>query len=132
MDTDIEAERDENDGDAFVLRTKYTVKVNEVVTTVSSEEPRDLSASTEGSDDDEASLIADISFEFAALFTVERREDDSPVTDEELRAYSFTTGVFAMYPYAREYIYDTTGRVGLPPLTVGVLQLPVKRPVATA
>lgn len=33
-------------------------------------------------------------------------------------------GQFALHPYAREYIYDVTGRLGLPPLTVGVLTMP--------
>ncbi|MFL6128831.1 MAG: hypothetical protein ACJ73E_07180 [Mycobacteriales bacterium] len=57
--------------------------------------------------------IADVSFEMAALFDLEMRDGDEALRDEELGAY------------AREYIYDVTGRLGLPPLTLQVLRRPV-------
>jgi hypothetical protein len=71
------------------------------------------------------SAIANIEFEQAALFIINGfGQDDLPPTADELRAYAVTTGQFAIHPYAREYIYDVTGRLGLPPLTVGVLMMP--------
>ena len=45
------------------------------------------------------------------LFVISLGEDDSPPTAEELTAYAVNTGPFVMYPYAREYIYDFTGRL---------------------
>jgi hypothetical protein len=124
LDTDVEVERDEDDGNSFVLRSKYSLRIVQVPTAAAIREDEEAD-SAEGEDD----LVADIKFEFGALFSTTLRDGDEAITDEELRAYSLTMGVFAMYPYARQYIYDITGRMGLPPLTVGVLTLPVKREV---
>lgn len=46
-------------------------------------------------------------------------------TEEELTAYAATTGRFALYPYIREYVYDLTGRLALPPLTLEILSRPM-------
>ena len=79
----------------------------------------------EAADSSAASPIANIEFEQAALFVIsDFGDDDQSPTAEELTAYAVTTGQFALHPYAREYIYDVTGRLGLPPLTVGVLRMP--------
>ena len=64
--------------------------------------------------------IADISFTYAALFDTNPAE---AFTDESLESFAETTGQFALYPYAREYIQDLTGRLGLPPLTLGLLKV---------
>ena len=50
--------------------------------------------------------------------------DDKLPNSEELNAYAISTGQYALYPYAREYISDLTMRLGLPPLTIGVLKIP--------
>ena len=50
------------------------------------------------------------------------RAGDEPVAADEMQAYAATTGQFVLHPFARQYIYDMTGRLGLPPLTVGVLR----------
>lgn len=135
LDTDVSVEREE-DGSAFILRSKYVLKVVETSHNISEpdsivggpERPRP--PVDEGNDDEESDTdedqIVELSFEFAALFSLEMRDGDPPVDDSELQAYALTTGQFALYPFAREYIYDVTGRLGLPPLTVGVLQLPVR------
>ena len=68
--------------------------------------------------------IASIEFEQAALFVIDLAEDEAPPEAAELDAYAITTGQFALHPYAREYIADVTGRLGLPTLTLGVLALP--------
>ena len=70
-----------------------------------------------------ASPVAKIEFEHAALFVMDM-EGNEPPQPEELNAYAVSTGQFALYPYAREYISNMTTRLGLPPLTLGVLRLP--------
>lgn len=75
------------------------------------------------SDDDESTSIANFVFTLAALFALSMRDDDAAIEEDELEAYSLTTAQLLMYPYAREYIYDVTGRLGLPALTVGMLKM---------
>ncbi|PWU48922.1 SecB chaperone [Micromonospora globispora] len=122
LDTDVAVEREEGD-DAFILRSKYLVRV--VETGHGTAEPELVVDDSQEDSDADENQIVELSFEFAALFGLEMRQGDEPVDDSELQAYAFSTGQFALYPFAREYIYDVTGRLGLPPLTVGVLQLPV-------
>jgi hypothetical protein len=76
--------------------------------------------------DDEPVASAD--FEYAALFDYQVREGESVPSEDELAAYATTTGRFALYPYIREYIYDLTGRLALPPLTLEVLSRPLPAP----
>jgi hypothetical protein len=64
--------------------------------------------------------IANIDFTLAGLFELEMRSNDDPPTDAEVKAYAATTGAFALYPFAREYVYDVTGRLRLPALTLPV------------
>jgi hypothetical protein len=96
-------------GEAFVVRSNYCLSIMPAVTA-------DAAPA--------ANVIARIEFEQAALFVISLGEGDNPPTADELSAYAVTTGQFALHPYAREYIYDLTGRLGLPPLTVGVLTMP--------
>ncbi|WP_328811832.1 SecB chaperone [Rhodococcus sp. NBC_00294] len=67
--------------------------------------------------------VAHVQFTLAALFTLSLRASDSTPSDEELEAYSSTTAQLMLYPYAREYVYDVTGRLGLPSLTLGMLKM---------
>jgi Preprotein translocase subunit SecB len=99
-------------GESFVVRGTYRLFIKST-------------SNATGSDSDRpASAVANIEFEHAALFVmnIEGRE---PPRAEELNAYAVSTGQFALYPYVREYISNLTTRLGLPPLTVGVLKLPV-------
>lgn len=73
-------------------------------------------------------LVGRVSFTLGSLFALNMRPDDEPPTESELEAYASTTGQFMLYPYAREYIYDVTGRLALPPLTVGVMRLDLPKP----
>jgi len=108
-----ETEVEYNDGDnSFVVVAGYNVVIDDVEIGQDSEE-------AEPAEDH----IADINFRIAGLFTLEMRDGDDPPKSEELTAYAFSTGNFALHPYAREYIYNVTGRLALPPLTIGVLQL---------
>ena len=66
--------------------------------------------------------VATFGFKLNALFVVED-EPDEPFTESELTAFGQTTGQFALYPYAREFVADLTGRMGLPPLHMGVMRL---------
>lgn len=97
---------------SFVVRGTYKVSISASsspdVGTPASELPED---------------VARIEFEQAALFTIDMQGHSPPEADE-LNAYAVSTGQFALYPYAREYIADMTMRLGLPPLTVGVLRVP--------
>ncbi len=101
--------------EAFVVRSSYSLSI--MPATDAARAPRDS-----------PEVIAKIEFEHAALFVFSLAEGDHPPTAEELSAYAVTTGQFALHPYARQYIYDVTGRLGLPPLTVGVMTLPAAEP----
>lgn len=101
-------------GDSFVVRSTYRLSITS-------------SPTVDG--DKLSGLISDVArieFEHAALFVI-NMEGQEPPRPEELDAYAVTTGQFALYPYAREYISDLTTRLGLPTLTVGVLRHPVYR-----
>jgi hypothetical protein len=99
-------------GASFVVRGTYRVRI----TAVTSDDSPDVS---------ERPDVAKIEFEQAALFVFDLAEGESPPDPAELDAYAVTTGQFALHPYAREYIADITGRLGLPPLTLGILAIPV-------
>lgn len=98
--------------ESFVVRGNYRVSI-------SSTDSADVDAYPGDPDSD----VAKIEFEQAALFVMDMNGDQPP-DPEELDAYAVSTGQFALYPYVREYISDLTMRLGLPPLTVGVLRLP--------
>lgn len=95
----------EDDAEAFVISVQY-----------------DLSVSQHSADEDDASevTVANVSFTYAALYS---KLIDDRFTDDALEAFAKTTGSFAVYPYAREYVQDVTGRLGLPPLTLGLFKI---------
>lgn len=108
--------------DFFVVRINYRLVISDVQQVAGGPSENDQG-------EDSKSHIAEIVFSLAGLFALVMREGDPTPADEELEAYSLTTGHLLLYPYAREYIYDSTGRLGLPALSVGMLKLPVKLPV---
>jgi preprotein translocase subunit SecB len=114
LDSDAVVEHD--NGKSFIVRVKYALRIVEA----NADEEMDPF-------EDPHALVAEIEFEHGALFTLHMREEDQPARAEELKAFAVSTGQFALYPYAREYIYDVTGRLALPPLTIGVLRLPIAR-----
>lgn len=122
LETDARVEYE--DGDAsFVVACTYELSI----TPSASPDVGGHSDVTLAVDDDveadESPVVAKLSFDYAALISLHMRAGDAPPSQDELQAYAASTGQFALYPYARQYIYDLTGRLGLPPLTVGVLQL---------
>lgn len=90
----------------------------EVVVTEASSNPDD------GEEDSATGTVGSVKFTLAALFVVpEAKDGDEPFTDDEYQAFAGTTGQMALYPYAREFIADITGRMGLPSLHIGPLRL---------
>lgn len=74
---------------------------------------------------EERSNLATVSLVAGALYQL---PDDEPShSDEELQAFAETTGQFALYPFVRQQIYDLTGRIGLPPLVLGLLRIGLDR-----
>jgi hypothetical protein len=104
-------------GESFVVRGTYRLSIT---TATRGDDPADTSE-----DPDDA--VANIEFEHAALFVIDLEHGEDPPDAEELNAYAVSTGQFALYPYAREYISNVTGRLGLPPLIVGVLTMPMSQ-----
>jgi preprotein translocase subunit SecB len=81
------------------------------------------------SDDEESEELARLKFNFAALFTLKDKEGEIPESfdENELNAFAESSGTMALYPFAREFIHDVTGRFALPPLTIGMLKFPVEK-----
>lgn len=78
-------------------------------------------ASVESDEKDAASeVLAHAEFTYVALFVADASEE---FTEAEVESFAQTTGAFAIYPYAREYVQDVTGRLGLPPLTLGLFKV---------
>jgi hypothetical protein len=125
LDADVNVEYQQGDS-SFVVRVAYDLTIDQLLADDTSTEVSE-EARPEG-DETSVPRVATLHFELAALFTLEMRDGDDPVKDEELEAYAASTGQLALYPYAREYVYDVTGRLGLPPLTMGVLQEAIGQP----
>jgi hypothetical protein len=111
LDSDSAVEY-EPGSESFVVRGTYRLSIR----STSSAEVEDLP-------EDPDSAVAKIEFEQAALFVMDI-DGREPPKSEELNAYAVSIGQYALYPYVREYISDLTMRLGLPPLTVGVLRIP--------
>jgi preprotein translocase subunit SecB len=100
---------------ALIVNGDYKVVVKEI-TDVESEPSDEAEESAEN--------IANVSFQLAALFALEDMQDLADGFPEvELDAFAETTGRFALHPYAREFIADITGRMGLPQLHIGTLKI---------
>ena len=99
--------------DAFVAYYDYVLTITEV-------DEGDAPTEEEAGPDD----VATIAFRMGGLVSIDVHDLDRPFTEDEVQAYVVTTVQFALYPFAREYIYDVTGRLGLPALTIGVMKVP--------
>lgn len=93
---------------ALIVSTDFSLTVNQ-----------EVESNGEGG---EPTDIATVSFTLVALFDTPEGATYEP---DELESFGATTGVFSLYPYAREYVQDVTGRLGLPPLTLGVYRVPI-------
>lgn len=119
---DVVLQWDGPEDDTFVVQVAFNLHLS----------MDDPNAAVDGSDEPQEERdgepLASIKYVLEGLFRLEMREDDEPPTEAELAAYAETTGLFALYPFAREWAHDLTGRMGLPPLTLSVLYLPVDGP----
>ena len=114
---EIDAGVEYNGGKTFVVRGAYNLVIIE--TPDDDDRPADENAFT-----DEAARVAKLTFTLAGLFELRTTGDDATLNADELEAYAATTGQFALYPYAREFVSDATTRLGLPPLTLAVWRMP--------
>jgi preprotein translocase subunit SecB len=95
------------DDAGFVVTVEYEVQIFE---------------QSQAEEDEEGAAVGSLAFAFAALYRWGHELAD--VEERELDAFAVTTGTMALYPYAREYVADMTGRLGLPTLTMPVRRLP--------
>ncbi len=114
LDFDSSVDWDEDSPDWFVVRIACFLNINFA-----------NGEDEEAPEDEDQDAVAASEFEYAALFSCEMREGDDPIAEDELMAYGATTARFLLYPFIREYIHDTTSRLALPPLTIGVLSRPL-------
>lgn len=64
-----------------------------------------------------------ISFVLLGIFDMPAEQPEAePYSPEEWEAFTQTTAAFALYPYARETVSMLTTRLGLPPLTLGMMR----------
>ncbi len=70
-----------------------------------------------------------LNFKLAANFSVEAPgSEPNKFSNDELDSFGETTGRLALHPYARAFVADITGRMGLPSLHIATLKLPIDRP----
>jgi len=115
LNADLDVQHSQENSILLVLGT-YTLNVEAVP-------PHEETAGAIEASDAENTPVASVNFRLNALFEVEREPKDEPFSEAELSAFGETTGQFALYPYARELVADMTGRMGLPPLHLGVMRL---------
>lgn len=115
-DLEINSSTQYNQGDAY-----FVVIMGYVITIEKPDDPSTEAADGESeSDESESEDVADISFQFAALYTLELDGSTHEITPEEVEEFAATVTASALAPYAREYVHDVTMRMGLPPLVMDV------------
>jgi hypothetical protein len=67
--------------------------------------------------------VGTIEFVLAALYDLSDLGLPAPAV-HEVSSFASTTGAMALYPFAREYVQNLTGRLGLPPLVLPVKRVP--------
>ena len=93
----------------------------------------DEAAATDGSDEPPGEEILHLSFKLAAHFSLEEPDTEpKQFSDDELDSFGETTGRLALHPYAREFVADITGRMGLPSLHIATLKIPIDKQNADA
>lgn len=71
----------------------------------------------------EKQQFATLSFTLVALFDIPIASPEEPYGEDEWEAFVQTSAQFALYPYAREVASMLSSRLGVPPLTLGVLRV---------
>ena len=72
--------------------------------------------------------LAHLYFQLAALYTLPDDDDQLLYPEDELHAFGQTTGLLTLHPYAREFVSDMTGRMGLPSLHLGTIRFQIDGP----
>lgn len=64
-------------------------------------------------------------FKISASFVLNYKiENSEGLSDEDFQAFGDVNGIFNAWPYWREFVQNTTVRMGLPPLTIPVFRFP--------
>lgn len=112
-------EADRISEDAFSVNAFFRLDVIEV-------DDQEAERSEEAEVED-VPLLSEIKFKIAGLYTL--RELDDPeadaLSDDELTSFAQSTGLLALYPYARALVSDLTGRIGLPTLTLPMIKIDI-------
>jgi hypothetical protein len=77
-------------------------------------EHEDAGGESSQSEASERDHLAQLTFQLAALYSVD--DDGAGFPERELDAFGETTGLLTLHPYAREFVANMTGRMGLPAL----------------
>lgn len=114
MDSKFEYAQAEEPGDFTVVQGDYTLVL--------------WLAGEEDGVEVEGPQFATLSFTLIGLFDVPNPGgDEEPYGADEWDAFVQTSAQFALYPYARETAGMLTTRLGVPPLTLGVLRFALER-----
>lgn len=71
-------------------------------------------------DEPEADAALEVEATFVLQYSLSRAEG---VTSEDLTAFGLINGVYNAWPYWREFVQNTTARMGLPTITAPVFRL---------
>lgn len=115
VDSDFQFAAPEEEGDLAIIEGTYTLSLWFA--------PR--------GEEQETTQFATLSFTLLGLFDVPL-PDATQYSDDEWEAFVKTSGQFALYPYVRETVSMLTTRLGIPPLTMGVLRLALDRDEVSA
>ena len=114
--SDLEPDEDDGDG-SLVVQGKYHLEIFSDLRHSDAEPPSD--------EENEPLSVCD--FIVAALYEVTPKADEREFSVDERRAFAESTAQFALYPYARQLANDLTSRIGLPPLTLPILQVSLEQ-----
>lgn len=114
FDTDIEVQVPADD--ALIVSGSYQLTVF-----FHSHDEAEPQADADHEDDEPP--VVDLKFQLAALYELVGHDAETAFPEHELDAFGQTTGLLTLHPYAREFISDMTGRMGLPPLHLGTVRV---------
>lgn len=114
-------------GDAFVVGATYSIDLW----------PQDFAddflqrADEDGEAPDlpEEKRVANVRVKYMALYTIPGSET---FDEEEYVAFGTSAGLLHLHPYAREYVQDATGRLGLQPFVMDPLKIQNDRVIPTS
>jgi hypothetical protein len=87
-------------------------------------------AAERATEDEGRASVASVRVTMGSLYELDARDQKEPFSDEELHAFADTSGRFALFPFVREAVFNLTGRLTLPPLTLPLLKATLPADVA--